>query len=386
MVVQKPPKARGWGPYVDALFDEHNTDNARLGTVETALTVVREAPLSLKDPRVGCALDNGGDESAKVATALSLLPAAGGHIYHPPGILRTSAISFDRPVLWQGAGDQASVIKASLGFTGTLVTIGPSAPYSRMSDVAIAGGGSAAQLLSIGVARVRLANLELSATGTGTNGAALYFNGTDAATASPHAIQCDNIRIINCDGIGLFLRGFAYDNEFTNLWIGSCLTGIRLENTNTFFTNTHVWGSTGNGIEVRSGLQFFENCYVETNGSSGFNIFNAPNVKIANTDIWANGVHGVYVESSDRFSMIGGIIYDQGSNGINGVNTQHGKVIGVDFYDVTSSSRSQDRPIVTTGTSDKWIVMGNTMLTAEHAVGGVSMVGSNNVVANNVTA
>ena len=40
--------------------------------------VVVEAPLSLTDPRVGCTLDGTGDESAKVATAIALLPAAGG--------------------------------------------------------------------------------------------------------------------------------------------------------------------------------------------------------------------------------------------------------------------------------------------------------------------
>ena len=346
--------------------------------------VIVEAPLSLKDPRVGCTLDGTGDESAKVATAIGLLPANGGHIYHPPGILRTGAISFDRPVYWQGAGTQASTIKAASGFTGTQLTITSDAPFSHVSQVAIDGNGVATNLLKVASARTLISHVYLSGQ-DGTSGAALWFNGVSSA-ASAHAAQVSNVRILSCDGYGVFLQGFAYDNEFVNLWVGSCNVGIRAQDASGFFTNTHVWGSIGNGVELRANNHLFSNCYIETNGGSGFNLFNASNVRISNSTIWKNVNHGVSVDTCDRLSVIGCHIYDQGLNGVNGNNSLYGQIVGNTFYDVAASSQSQDRPIATAGTSDKWIVTNNVMLTSEHAVGASSLVGANNILTNNITS
>lgn len=346
--------------------------------------VIVEAPLSLTDPRVNCALDGTGDESAKVATAISLLPAAGGHIYHPPGILRTGAINFDRPVYWQGAGTQASTIKAASGFTGTQLTVTSSAPFSHVSQVAIDGNGVATNLLKVASARTLISHVYLSGQ-DGSTGAALWFNGT-ASNASAHAAQVSNVRILSCDGYGVFLQGFAYDNEFVNLWVGSCNVGIRAQDASGFFTNTHVWGCTSNGVELRAANHLFSNCYIETNGGSGFNLFNSSNVRISNSTIWKNAAHGISVDTADRLSVIGCHIYDQGSNGVNGNNSLYGQIVGNTFYDVTSSGQSQDRPVVTAGTSDKWIVTNNVMLTSEHAVGASSLVGANNILADNITS
>lgn len=351
-------------------------------TVQTVR--VTEAPLSLLDPRVGAALDGTGDQASKVATAIGLLPATGGHIYQPPGMLRTSAISFDRPVRWEGAGEGAATIKAASAFTGTLLTVSATAPFSEIHSVTFDGGGSALKGLLVASPRGKFHHLHFTAF-SGSTGAAMHFNGVDS-TNSAHANQMSDIRVVSCAGYGVYLQGFAYDNEFTNLWIGSCNVGMRIENTDCFFSNLHVWGSTGNGVELRGGDNRMSPVYVENNGSHGIDCFNAPRTVISGGKIWKNQGQGVNVSTSDRVSMIGLNIYDQGTNGVNGSNSLHGKVIGCDFYDDTSSTQSQDRPVVTTGTSDKWIICENTMLTTEHAVGANSLVGSNNVVANNVTA
>jgi hypothetical protein len=344
---------------------------------------VAEAPLSLLDPRVGCVLDGTGDQAAKVATAISLLPATGGHIYQPPGTLRTSAITFTRPVRWEGAGDQAAVIKAASGFTGDLLTVSSSAPFSRVHDVGFDGGGSALHLIKVASARTLLSHLYLTGQ-AGATGAAIWWNGVSSG-ASAHAAQMTDIRILNCTGYGAYLQGFAYDNEFHNLWIGSCNVGIRVENTNCFFTNTHIWGCTGNGVELRDGNHLFSNCYVETNGGSGFNLFNAPRVRLSNCNIWKNQGQGVSLSgTSDRFSAVGCLIYDQGGNGIQAADCQFGQIVGCTFYDDTTSTQSQDRPVVTTGTADNWIVTSNVLRAADHTVGGNSLVGAGNVVANNI--
>lgn len=345
---------------------------------------VTEAPLSLKDPRVGCVLDGTGDESAKVATAIGMLPTGGGHIYQPPGTLRTGAISFDKPVRWEGAGDQASTILAASGFAGSLITITSAAPFSRISDVQIGGGAVATKLVVVAAPRTRLDHLHLTGQ-SGSGGAAIHFDGVDS-TNSSHAGQLSDVRIINCDGYGILLQGFSYDNEFNNLWIGSCNVGIRYENTNGFFNNTHVWGCTSNGIELRGGNHLFSNCYIETNGGSGFNIFNGPRVRISNCNIWKNQGQGVSISgTSDRPSIVGCLIYDNGGNGIQAADCLYGQVVGCTMYDDTSSAQTQDRPVVTTGTSDSWVITSNVIRTADHASGGNSLVGASNVSANNIT-
>jgi len=350
-----------------------------------ATVSTREGPLSLLDPRVDCRLDGTGDEAARVATAISLLPAAGGHIYQPPGTLRTSAISFDRPVRWEGAGDQASTIQAASGFTGTLITITKDATFSRISDVQLGGGGSATKLILVAAARTRLDHLHLTGAAAGSGAAAIHYNGVSTSD-SAHASQVSDVRILSCGGYGIYLQGFSYDNEFANLWIGSCNVGIRYENTNGFFTNTHVWGSTGNGIELRDGSHLFSNCYVETNGGSGFNLFNAAQVRIANCNLWKNQGSGVNASgTSHRLSVVGCLIYDNGGNGVTAADCLYGQVIGNTMYDDTGSAQDQDRPVVTTGTSDSWIITGNVIRTADHAVGGNSLVGAANVSANNIT-
>lgn len=349
-----------------------------LGGGELQRVRVVEAPLSLLDPRVGAALDGTGDQAAKVAAAIALLPSTGGHIYQPAGTLRTSAITLDRPVRWEGAGDQASTILAAAGFTGDLLTI--SSEFCHVHDVQIGGGGSATSLIKARRARLRLSGLHL----TGSAGEGIWFEGTATNTAA-HAAQVSNVRVLNCAARGVYVRAFGYDQEFTNLWVGSCGVGVRVENTNCLFSNLHVWGSTGNGVEVRGSANMFSNVYVETNGSSGFDVFNAPRTTISGGTIWKNQAAGInWTGTSDRCRAQGLTIYDQGGNGISGTNVALCQVIGCDFYDDTTSSQSQDRPVVSLGTSDNWIVVGNVCRAADHAVGGNSLVGAGNQVASNI--
>lgn len=340
---------------------------------------VLEGALSLLDPRVNCLLDGTGDEAAKVATAIALLPSGGGHIYQPPGTLRTSAITFDRPVRWEGAGDQASTIQAAAGFTGALLTT--ASEFCHIQNVQLGGGGTATTLLKLTRSRTRLENLHLTA----ANGDGIWFEGTATGTAA-HAAQAVNVRVLSCTGRGVYVNAFGYDQEFTNLWIGSCGTGLRTQNTNGIYTNLHVWGSTGNGIEVRGSTNVFTGVYVETNGNSGFDVFNSPRTTISNGTIWKNQGAGVNITgTSDRCRVQGLTIYDQGGNGVSGTDAKLCQVVDCSFYDDTTSTQTQDRPIATTGTADLWLVTGNIARAADHATGGISLVGAGNVTANNIT-
>jgi hypothetical protein len=345
---------------------------------------VNEAPLSLTDPRVGAVLDGTGDQIAKVNTALGLLPSRGGKIYQPPGILRVlSGIVLSKSVQWEGAGDQASCIKAGPGLTGTLFQVSSSAPFSHVHDLQLDGSAVATKLLHVASARTRLSNLHINGGAGGAGSAGLWFHGVSSG-ASAHAAQVENVRVIDCGTYGVYLQGFSYDCEFVNLWVASCDVGIRAENTNGFFTNTHVWGCVGSGVELRDGNHLFQGCYVETCGGSGLNLFNAHRVKIANSNIWKNQGQGVSLATSDRCSVIGSNIYDNGGDGVRIADSLLAQIIGNTFYDDTSSTQTQDVAVRMTGTSDEAVIAGNVMRPADHASGASVLVGSSNRVVGNV--
>lgn len=345
----------------------------------TGIVRVSEAPLSLLDPRVGAVLDGTGDQAAKIATAVSLLPSTGGHIYQPPGTLRiTTAVNFDRPVRWEGAGHQASIIKAGSGFTGTMLTV--DGGWSRISDVQIDGGFNSARLIEVSSTRNQFDNLHFTA----STGEAMHFAGTSSSDAA-HANQISNARVLNCSGTGIYLQAFAYDQEFENVWVGTCNVGMRIENGDCFFSNLHVWGCTGNGVEVRGHNNRFVNAYVETNGGHGFDIFNSTRTTVGTGSYaWKNQGHGVNISGTSNYTrVIGSNLYDNGQNGVNGSDAQFCQVIGCQFQDDTASAQTQDRPIATTGTADNWIITSNVIRPADHATGGISLVGSNNQIVGN---
>lgn len=341
--------------------------------------VVREGPLSLKDPRVGAALD-GSNEAAKLTAATALLPAGGGEILVPPGVLGLgSEVTLPANVSLTGTGLLGSSIRPAGGYTGRLLSTGVAA---RVSHLNFDGLSTAGTLLTVRGARTMLSQLYLQ------NGAAdgIEFVGTSAGT-SAHAAKVTDVNIIGCAGRGVMITSFAYDQQFSNVWIGQCNVGLRTQDSAGVFTNLHVWGCTGNGVEVRGEHNRFMNVYLETNGAggtgSGIDIFNITNTRVIGGALWKNNTVGANVSTANRTLLQGLAIYENNTNGVSGANSLYCQVVGNQFHDIATPAR-QDRPIVTSGTSDWWIVAQNVMRTADHVVGASTFVGANNVVVNNI--
>lgn len=341
------------------------------------LARVIEGPLSLRDPRVGALLD-GTNESAKLATAISLLPAGGGEIYVPTGTLGLGAeVTLPDNCTLRGSNFGASIIKNSGGYSGRLISTGGNNHVSHLQFTGTAG----VTLLTIREARSMFSNLHFVG---GTN--AIEYVGTSTSTA--HANKMTDINIEDCLGYGIFLNAWCYDNEFLNTWIGECNVGIRIQDGACFFNTLHVWGCTGNGIEVRGFATLLQNVYLETNGvggaGNGIDIFNAEKTQIIGGRLWKNASNGANVGGASNRTRFSGLdIHENGGFGISGSGVQYCQVTGCQFYDLAVPAR-QDRPIATAGTSDFWVITGNVMRAADHVLGAKTLVGAGNVVANNI--
>lgn len=77
-------------------------------------------------------------------------------------------------------------------------------------------------------------------------------------------------------------------------------------------------------------------------------------------------------------------IHENGESGIRGGDSGLCQVIGNQIYSDSTTTRRQDRPIVTVGTSDNWIISNNVMRAFDHASGGASLGGGKNVVTGNI--
>ncbi|MEU5781770.1 right-handed parallel beta-helix repeat-containing protein [Micromonospora lupini] len=342
-------------------------------------TTVREAALSLRDPRVGCLLD-GSDESAKVRVALDLVNAAGGgEIFQPVGRLGLgSEITFPTSLTWTGENIGASIIQPAPGYTGRLVSSGT---YNQISNVHFYGMRTSDVLLTVRRPRSTFHHLHFSNSGSH----AIEFLGT-AEDASAHANKITDINIEDCLGIGIFVNAWAYDNEFLNVWIGECKTGLRLHDGSCLFDNLHVWGCVGNGVELRNSghRNTFQNVYFESNGGNGVDLWQVWGNQFIGGRLWRNVANGIGVFSSGRTRIMGLEIHENGESGIRGGDSGLCQVIGNQIYSDSTTTRRQDRPIVTVGTSNNWIVSNNVMRAFDHASGGISLVGANNVVSGNI--
>jgi hypothetical protein len=317
-----------------------------------------------------------------VRTAFTLLSPAGGELLVPAGTLGLgSEVTLPVNVSLTGANHGASVVCPSAGYTGRLVSTGG---FNRISHLQFHGRRSSGVLLTVRMPRSMFSDLHFSNSGTH----AIEFVGT-AAASSAHANKLTDINIEDCVGNGIFVNAWAYDNEFLNVWIGECQVGLRLQDGACFFDNLHVWGCRGNGVELRNNANrnIFQNVYIETNGVSGtgngVDAWQVTGNQFVGGRLWRNNSHGINAVASPRTRVMGLDIHENDGDGVRGVDSSYCQVIGNQFYDLPQPSR-QGRPIVTTGSSDYWVVSNNIMRAADHVAGGKALVGTHNVLTGNI--
>ncbi|MFY1689558.1 right-handed parallel beta-helix repeat-containing protein [Plantactinospora sp. WMMB782] len=345
-----------------------------------AAAMVVEGPLSLRDPRVGCLLD-GGDEAAKLTAAFALLPS-GGELYLPPGVLGLGAeVTLPANVSLTGANLGASVVRPAAGYTGRLVGTGG---WNRISHLKFDGRLSSGVLLTIRRPRSMFSQLHLTSSGSH----AIEFVGT-AENSSAHANKLTDINIDDCLGTGIVIGPYGYDNEFLNTWIGECQVGMRISTGACLFENLHVWGCRGNGVELRRGADstVFQNVYLESNGTggtgSGINAWQVTGTQVVGGRLWRNATNGASFDACPRTRVMGLDVHENGDAGVRGHDSAYCQVVGNQFYDLGTPKR-QGRPVITSGTSDRWLISDNVMLAADHLRGGKLLVGADNLIGGNL--
>lgn len=324
------------------------------------------------------ALCNGSaNDTTAVQAAIDAAGAAGGGVVWIPGVTLVAGVTVSsNNVHVRGAGRHASELRShsSIGSNPVLTVNGL---YCSVRDLTLNGNNLGASALYLKRARFVADNLYVM--NAATHG--IRVNGTAGATA--HAAQFSNIFVIACVSNGVFLEGYSYDAEFSNLWIGQCGVGVRNQGSACFFQNLHVWGCTGNGVEVRSNANRHSNVYLETNGGRGVDLFGCENNSFVGGVLWKNTSHGAAMNTSHRNRLVGLAAYDNGADGVSISGGNYNQIQGLNAYDSQGTKTQTYGVRILSGTSN--IVANTVSRAADHLTGGILDSGTTSVLTGNVT-
>lgn len=342
----------------------------------TILGVVAAAP-SVNVRNHGAVGDGSTNDYAAFAAAIAALPADGGELLVPAGDYRLgTTLTLTKPVVITGAGPEATILRAATGHTGSLVHV--DSQWCGVHNITLDGNETSANCLLIDHPRCWFSKLFVR--NAATNG--IYVQGAPGEPA--HANSFSDILCYENATRNVYVSGSAYDNRFSGLWLAHSATGMRVEGSDCFFTNLHVWGASLVGVEIRGPNIRFVNVYIETNASDGFNIFNADRTVINGGSIWKNGSRGINCQGTTSRTQVKNLnIYDNGLDGVLLADSALCMIQGNNFQD-TQTPKTQTYAVRSTGTADKNIVTGNVMQASDHLTGAKSLVGSNNVTADNI--
>jgi len=319
------------------------------------------------------------DDTAAIHAAISAAGAAGGGVVWLVGTFLVTGLTVSsNNVHIRGAGRHATTIKshASIGSNPVLTIDGQ---YCSVRSLTLNGNSLGASLLYL--KRSRFVADDLYCMNSATHG--IRVAGTAGNTA--HAGQFTNIYVIACAGNGVFLDAYAYDTEFTNLWVGQCGVGVRAQDGALFFENLHVWGCTGNGVEVRANASRFSNVYLESNGGRGIDIFNCSNISVIGGVLWKNGGAGATCNTANRNRFVGLGVYDNTGAGISINPGNYNQITGCNFFD-DQGTKTQTYGVSLGAGSTSNIVANAVARAGDHLTGSILDSGTTSVLTGNVTA
>lgn len=334
----------------------------------------------------GAAGDGTTDDTTAIQDAIDAAEAAnGGTVYFPPGVYQTTGIAVTEVgvhLVGSGMGEVnsnpeqgATILRAEAGMVGPLVTI--NGDFCGVRDMMLDGADiGTACLLIDGASRVVCERLFVR--DAGTDGIIV------GDTAGSHVNKFDNIYIISCASRGMCFRLNAYDTQVSNIWIGQCGgSGVRADSGAQFFTNLHVWGCTSHGVEVRSNANRFANVYMETNGGSGFDFFNAKYNTVVGGVLRANGSRGAVINGTSHRNVLADLlVYNNGTEGIYIVTGDMNQIVGCNCFD-DQGTKTQDYGVrIAAGISN--VVANIVARAADHTTAGISDAGTTSVLTGNV--
>lgn len=358
------------------------TDNGTQRLRKVTVATFFESTYNVK--HYGALGDNSTDDTSAIQAAIDAAEAdGGGMVYFPQGIYLTTGNTIDSTgVHLVGAGLNAAIIKTHSSTTGATVTI--SNGYCGIRDILFNGNKasatSAGSLIHLSAgSRCTFARLYLH------DGNGIGIEIGTSASPTPHASRWSDIFVIDMDDVGVFIKANGYDAQFSNLWIGQCggSAGLRCEAGANFFSNLHIWGGTGDGVELRSDENRLSNVYIENNAVNGLDIFNAKYNTIIGGNIELSASHGANISgTSDRNIFADLEVFNNGVDGIRISAGNYTIISACNFYDY-QGTKTQDRPInITASGVTGTVISGCIAQAADHATGGISDSGTGTLIAN----
>lgn len=320
--------------------------------------------------------DDSADDTQAFSQAFTEMQAAGGGLLQVPGgtFVVSSTLTTPADNIWiQGSGIQNTVIKAAAGLSGTTNLLVLNKNFNGVSDLLI-DGNLAGQDCLVVQSNDRAWVRDVYIQNAGRHGMTL---------SSANSGNYRDIKIKSCVGDGLLISS-GTDNDWVSLWVGQCALGVRIQGVTNAFTNAHIWGNIGNGVEVRASSVRFVNSFIETNGTDGIDFFSQRGCIVDGCNIWKNGGHGLDVQTMTNTSITGCDVHANGSNGINCNGSVGLAIQGNQCYD-EQGTKTQDNGISLSGTCDLCIVTGNVSRTADHTTSGITSSATNSTTTPNIT-
>lgn len=204
-----------------------------------------------------------------------------------------------------------------------------------------------------------------------------------------HANKFSNLYIRDGGAYGINGINSSPDNQFVNIWVGVCNAGMHIGAAACFLTNIHLWGNTTNGLEIAASDVRVTNGYYETNGGAGITLtgtFGTPikDIKIVAAHMLQNGANGITGSNINK-SIINSCTFKD-NTGIGATFADSADlIVSSSAFGNDKSPKVQTYGMTTTGTTDRVILTDNNIRAVNELTGNYLLVGSNNIVANNMT-
>jgi hypothetical protein len=329
---------------------------------------------------------DGTDDDVQVQTALNALPSTGGSIYLQEGTYNFSTTVYRNisNVRIFGAG-YATKIKWQDSTNPSNIGLIKTSNFWSITDLQIDGnkannsGGYAIHLYQssrVIMDRLYIANCKQ---------AAIFTEGTSLLMS--HANKYSNLYFRDCDSYAVHIKDISPDNQFMNVWVGLCNIGIRIEGAANFLTNVHIWGCTGNGLEIAANDCRVTNGYYETNGAAGIAItgtFGTPkhDAKIIGAHLLLNGANGITASYINKSTITSCTFKDNTGIGATFADCADIEILG-NVFGNDVNPKVQTYGVTSTATTDRLALGFNNIRATNHLTGNYSLVGSSNEIGHN---